>query len=365
MLAARYAAADAARHLRHRRPDPWVAFAPDDRQRARGHPRGLPSELFTADDALGWVYQFWQSKRKNEVNKAGKKIGAGDLAPVTQLFTEHYMVRFLLENSLGAWWAARHPESPLLREWEYLRYRDDGTPPPAPSRAGRRRPPRSRSWIPAGLRTLPRRRRRDAPADADGGGGPHRGRRRRRRPRRQPLRPRARPPLHPARRLRPRPRRLEGRRRYRELPVLNIACSGIAVKGQLEDWRRLAGDERTCASPSSACTSSSRTPPSWAASSTRAAPARTSERRPEELLAALDRALASETEDPAAAVFGAAAQGTAKAARLLAGRYWLVATNPPFLGRGQQGSVPAGVPPRHHAQAERQLADRVPRALPR
>ena len=47
---------------------------------------------------------------------------------MTQLFTEHYMVRFLLENSLGAWWAARHPESPLLKEWEYLRFDDDGTP---------------------------------------------------------------------------------------------------------------------------------------------------------------------------------------------------------------------------------------------
>ena len=37
-------------------------------------------------------------------------------------------VRFLLENSLGAWWAARHAGSPLLKEWEYLRFRDDGTP---------------------------------------------------------------------------------------------------------------------------------------------------------------------------------------------------------------------------------------------
>ncbi|MDP9363678.1 MAG: BREX-1 system adenine-specific DNA-methyltransferase PglX [Chloroflexota bacterium] len=38
------------------------------------------------------------------------------------------MVRFLLENSLGAWWAARHPDSPLVGEWDYLRLGEDGAP---------------------------------------------------------------------------------------------------------------------------------------------------------------------------------------------------------------------------------------------
>ena len=49
------------------------------------------------------------SKQKDEVNASERKIGGADLAPVTQLFTENYMVRFLLENSLGAWWAAPAP----------------------------------------------------------------------------------------------------------------------------------------------------------------------------------------------------------------------------------------------------------------
>src|SRR4029079_1847135 len=109
-------------------PTTKVTFAPDDRLSIEAILRELPREHFTADAALGWVYQFWQSKRKKEVNAKGDKIGGADLAPVTQLFTEHYMVRFLLENSLGAWWADRHPGSPLLKDWEYLRYRDDGTP---------------------------------------------------------------------------------------------------------------------------------------------------------------------------------------------------------------------------------------------
>lgn len=67
----------------------------------------LPADVFTASDSLGWVYQFWQSKRKEEVNASEVKIGAQELPAVTQLFTEPYMVAFLLDNSLGAWWAAR------------------------------------------------------------------------------------------------------------------------------------------------------------------------------------------------------------------------------------------------------------------
>ena len=63
--------------------------------------------MFTAEDSLGWVYQFWQTKKKDEVNASEVKIGARELPAVTQLFTEPYMVAFLLDNSLGAWWAAR------------------------------------------------------------------------------------------------------------------------------------------------------------------------------------------------------------------------------------------------------------------
>ena len=67
----------------------------------------LPTEIFTADDSLGWVYQFWQRDEKERVNKSEVKIGADELPPVTQLFTEDYMVLFLLHNTLGAWWAAK------------------------------------------------------------------------------------------------------------------------------------------------------------------------------------------------------------------------------------------------------------------
>jgi len=67
----------------------------------------LPSEVFTADDSLGWVYQFWQSQERDRVNASGDKIDGRSIPAVTQLFTEHYMVLFLLHNTLGAWHAGK------------------------------------------------------------------------------------------------------------------------------------------------------------------------------------------------------------------------------------------------------------------
>ena len=84
-----------------------VRFAREHRLTLEGLLEGLPAEMFTATDSLGWVYQFWQARKKAEVNHSEVKIGAGELPAVTQLFTEPYMVSFLLDNTLGAWWAAR------------------------------------------------------------------------------------------------------------------------------------------------------------------------------------------------------------------------------------------------------------------
>jgi hypothetical protein len=92
-----------------RRDDPVLdlPIALNDQVGLRKLLAALPSEAFRAADALGWTYQFWQAQRKKEVNDSGKKIGADELAPVTQLFTEDYMVEFLLHNTLGAWWAGK------------------------------------------------------------------------------------------------------------------------------------------------------------------------------------------------------------------------------------------------------------------
>ena len=87
-----------------------VRLAPEKRQALERLVESLPADVFAATDSLGWVYQFWQSEKKNEVNRSEVKIGADELPAVTQLFTEPYMVGFLLDNGLGAWWAARRLE---------------------------------------------------------------------------------------------------------------------------------------------------------------------------------------------------------------------------------------------------------------
>lgn len=105
-----------------------LAFAPEHLRELERLLAALPSEVFHASDSLGWVYQFWQAKRKDEVNASEVKIGADELPAVTQLFTEPYMVEFLLHNSLGAWWVTRHPGKPCPVPLTYLRTLDDGTP---------------------------------------------------------------------------------------------------------------------------------------------------------------------------------------------------------------------------------------------
>ena len=116
-----------------------IEFAPEQRLKLEKLLASLPQKTFLADDSLGWVYQFWQSKKKEEVNKSGDKIDGRTLSAVTQLFTEHYMVEFLLHNTIGAWWCGRHgiqgppggagvPAGQSPVEMDYLRWRDDGTP---------------------------------------------------------------------------------------------------------------------------------------------------------------------------------------------------------------------------------------------
>ena len=106
-LAARFAARMLPQIFRLDSPVFQLTLPPEHQQKLERLVADLELPVFTASDSLGWVYQFWQAKKKDEVNASEVKIGARELPAVTQLFTEPYMVSFLLDNSLGAWWAAR------------------------------------------------------------------------------------------------------------------------------------------------------------------------------------------------------------------------------------------------------------------
>jgi len=108
-----------------------VAFAADERIKLEEIIDGLENQIFIADDALGWVYQFWQSEAKKKVEeeeKSGKKIDGERLPAKTQLFTEPYMVHFLIDNTLGAWWVSLNPGVTPPIKFDYLRLLEDGTP---------------------------------------------------------------------------------------------------------------------------------------------------------------------------------------------------------------------------------------------
>lgn len=116
-----------------------IDIAPDQRLALEKLLDVLPPKTFLADDSLGWVYQFWQTKRKKEVNDSGKPIDGRTLPAVTQLFTEHYMVQFLLHNTIGAWWCGQNgiqgqadgagvPAGVSPVEMDYLRWQENGSP---------------------------------------------------------------------------------------------------------------------------------------------------------------------------------------------------------------------------------------------
>jgi hypothetical protein len=104
-LASRFASRMLPRIFRVESPVLQLTLPPENQQALEKLISVLPNEVFTAQNSLGWVYQFWQTQKKQEINNSEVKIGARELPTVTQLFTEPYMGSFLLDNSLGAWWA--------------------------------------------------------------------------------------------------------------------------------------------------------------------------------------------------------------------------------------------------------------------
>ncbi len=353
-----------------------IEFAPEQRLALEKLLAGLPRQTFLADDSLGWVYQFWQTKKKDEVNKAGAKIDGRTLPAVTQLFTEDYMVQFLLHNTIGAWWCARNgikgpaggagvPAGRAPIETEYLRWREDGTPAAGTfdgwpktlteftmldpcCGSGHFLVSAFNLLVPLrmhdekltdreacdavlrdnlfGLELDPRCTQIAAFAlalatwkypGADG----------------QPL-------------------------GYRSLPLLNIACSGQGVVGEREEWQALANSNRNLRITLGYLYDLFQKAPDLGSlidpRTELGAPGFTGTLADVQPL--LVKALAKHAESADLAAVGVAAQGIARAAELLSDRYTLVMTNVPYLGRGKHDDVMKEYVEEHYKEGKADLA---------
>ena len=94
----------------------------------------LIRELVTAVDEeswqqveiIGWLYQFYISERKGQV--IGKVVKSEDIPAATQLFTPNWIVKYLVQNSLGRLWLMANPTSILASQWEYYIQPAEQTP---------------------------------------------------------------------------------------------------------------------------------------------------------------------------------------------------------------------------------------------
>ena len=341
---------------------------------------GLQVEVFTASDSLGWCYQFWQAEGKEEANASGNKIGADELPAVTQLFTEDYMVDFLLDNTLGAWHAGKvlvakptladtaQSEDDLRKAvalsgcpWKYLRFiKDkngkwapaagtfDGWPKTAKELACLDPCMGSGHFVVAMFERLVALRIAEEKLDEaaavvavirDNLFG-----------------------------LEIDPRctqigafnlALAAWRRvgHRPLPAMNLACSGLAPNAKLDDWVKLAGDNEQLRNGMDRLYQLFKDAPVLGSLiNPRAAEGDLLEATFHELQPLLEKALAQETKDDTAHEIAVTARGLAKAAEILAGQFTLVATNVPYLGRGKQDQVLASHGERFHPDAKADLA---------
>lgn len=340
----------------------------------------LPSDIFTADDSLGWTYQFWQEKRKDEVNKSGVKIGADELSPVTQLFTEDYMVEFLLHNTLGAWWAGKLGSIAAASEeearkkavlpvqeglgitWTYLRFIQDET---------------TKTWSPAAgtFEGWPREAKEITFLDPCMGSGhfpvfalPILARLRmveEKLTAKEAVHSVLRDNIHGLE-LDPRCTqigafnlaltawKLGG---FQPLPQLHIACCGLAPQGKLADWVALAGEsEKLQNGMKRLYRLFEQAPVLGSLINPRLGGGDLLDAEFHELQPLLEKAVSMESKDDQAHEIAVTAQGLAKAAEILSGQFTLVATNVPYLGRGKQEQILQDYCERYHADAKSDLA---------
>jgi len=336
----------------------------------------LPATVFQADDSLGWSYQFWQAPKKEEVQRqmkqAGTKVGADELPAVTQLFTEQYMVAFLLENALGGWWQSRHPRMALPVEMLYFRKLEDGAPaagtfPAWPDTLAQFKllDPCAGSGhflVSAFHYLVPMRRAteklsvRDAVDHvlADNLHG---------------LELDARCVEIAAFALALAAWRYPDESGqpigYRPLPRLHIACVGVAPRSKKADWLKLAGGDERLEGGMAALYALFQKAPELGSLIDPMAATRGDlfDAHWQELESRLEQALAQKGDEQEieARVAGdearVSARGMVHASRILTRKYHLVITNPPYLGAGQHGPVLKDFCEEHYKAAKGDLAN--------
>ncbi|MEK6199125.1 MAG: BREX-1 system adenine-specific DNA-methyltransferase PglX [Psychrobacter sp.] len=83
----------------------------------RGLVDGIPEEDWDQVEVIGWLYQFYISEKKDEV--MGKVVQSEDIPAATQLFTPNWIVKYLVQNSVGRQWLQTYPESAIKTQMEY------------------------------------------------------------------------------------------------------------------------------------------------------------------------------------------------------------------------------------------------------
>jgi hypothetical protein len=386
-LAGRYAQTMLPEIFRADDPVLQVPLAREDQIKLEALLDALATDTFTASDSLGWCYQFWQAERKDQVNAAGNKIGADELPSVTQLFTEDYMVDFLLDNTLGAWHAGKVlAANPKLAEnakseeelrkavalpgcpWKYLRFikgKDGKWTPAAGTFDGWPKTAKelkcldpccgSGHFIVAmfervvALRIAEEKLAQTVAVQAA-----------------------IRENIFGLE-LDPRCTQIGAfslalaawrRVGHCALPAMHIACSGLAPNAKLEDWLKLAGDDGYLRNGMTRLHQLFKSAPVLGSLiNPRVAQDELLEAGFHKLQPLLAKALDGEkfrlregAENPTDLEMAVTAQGIAKAAEILAGQFTLVATNVPYLGRRNQGDVMADFSEKYAYEARHDLA---------
>ncbi len=101
--------------------DETELLLPDNLTRTDSILRGLvdsiPEDDWQSVEIIGWLYQFYISEKKNQV--IGSVVKSEDIPAATQLFTPNWIVKYLVQNSVGRQWLMTYPDSGLKGQMEY------------------------------------------------------------------------------------------------------------------------------------------------------------------------------------------------------------------------------------------------------